>query len=358
MAGGQQVGAVQQQLVGGGVVQPGLDAVCPPHRAEGGGRHGHSGFGVGPAAGGQTRPQTSPLFQRQAGLLDGQRRRVAARDSLDQLAGVAQPACLDEAEGRARAALEAPPLLAPQQRAFALLAQHLAQRGRVALVGHAQPRRLQAGQLRPHRFAAQRPVRDEHREEAGEAQRLHRRAGGLECTSARLGAHVDAEHRLHGGHCSVGRRHRRPHQPATQGRLVAALERGLPQPVVVQCRLGVGKDGVAAAPGLGQTVGRGDVFVALLQQPFPGQPHGQQVHDLVVVLLQAGQGCRRSQAGHQLGHPDVGAGGGEGRLQVFGADAPGAPLFDEPRARHQHCAAGQPRQRAAACAIGLSSWPQ
>jgi hypothetical protein len=124
--------------------------------------------------------QPTALRGGQASLLDRSRGVLAAEAVLEQFASEKQAAGLDEGEARACATAEGLPLLTPLQLAAPLPRHHLAQAGGIALVGDAITRREQARQLRARHCAAQRPVGNEHREEAGKAQRLHLRAAGFE----------------------------------------------------------------------------------------------------------------------------------------------------------------------------------
>ena len=78
-------------------------------------------------------------------------------------------------------------------------------------------------------------------------------------------------------------------QPLAEWRLVAALQGSLPEPVGLLGPLRLLDAHTTAAPGAGQTAGDIQPGVALMQQPLPGQPHRQQMHDLRVVAL--GQAC-------------------------------------------------------------------
>ena len=255
------------------------------HRAQRRGGSLYAGVKLGVSRHEKSRAQLLALRRREARLLHGNRAGLATEAALQQLTGKQQAAGLHEGEARTRTAAKRLPLLAPLQLLAPLLGQRLAQARYVTGVGEAQARRQQAWQLRTLHVAAQRPVGHEHREEAGKAQRLHFGSAGFQGAAVDLRAHIDAEHGLHGGFrsCHVGAGG--VMQAVAQRLLVATLQRGLPQPVDPLCAPGLVNARCRAVPGRGQPAGHVQFGMAFVQQPLPGHPHGQQVDDLLVVVL-------------------------------------------------------------------------
>ena len=162
----------------------------------------------------------------------------------------------------------------------------------------------QPWQLRPRR-TGERLVRDRQAEEPGEAERAHRRRDLLERATERLGADVDAEHDL--------RARRLDHRRTRYGRsctelagkflLIGELQCALHDPVVAARCLRLNRTRgpfVLRGPPFGAPRGR---TLETKQQELPREPHGQQVHERVVVLvretrLPSPMGARRGPAVH------------------------------------------------------------
>ena len=228
----------------------------------------------------QYRPDSSGAGSAQSQAVFRGQRRASRQAPFDQLAQVAETQRLHQGKSRQRYRLERLPAKHTAQAVLSCCADFLVRHSTSGAVGDMQRRRQQAGKLGPSRGRAQRRVTDRQAKKPGKTKRLDIGRLCLEVTAQHLGADIDTERCLHRRlDCELNRRGGQ--QTGAELALVGNLLCPLPG---VQSLLHAGAAGLALFPV--RPPGRPGgirVSLAIIEQGFPAQAYGQQVHQVVII---------------------------------------------------------------------------